>query len=139
MKKMDDEDLQKWMEENRAAKKMDSPVSDDAKAYQFLFDVLDTEPLQGLPYDFSAKVTRRVQAEVKRNSELKYYLIGIGIFVAAVIGIYALLTSIKLGAAATPYVSALLQYKWVFVLGIFSFLTIQYLDVILVKRNVFKR
>ena len=139
MKKMDDEDLQKWMEENRVNKKMDSPVSDDAKAYQFLFDVLDTEPLQGLPYDFSAKVTRKVQAEVKRNSELKYYLIGIGIFVAAVIGIYALLTSIKLGAAATPYVSALLQYKWVFVLGIFSFLTIQYLDVILVKRNVFKR
>jgi len=136
---MDDEELQKWMEENKSAKKMDGPVSDDAKAYQFLFDVLDTEPLQGLPYDFSAKVTRRVQAEVKRNSELKYYLIGIGIFVAAVIGIYALLTSIKLGAAATPYVSALLQYKWVFVLGIFSFLTIQYLDVILVKRNVFKR
>jgi hypothetical protein len=139
MKKMDDEELQKWMEENSTAKKIDGPESDDAKAYQFLFDVLDAEPLQGLPYDFSAKVTRKVQAEVKRTSELKYYLIGVAIFIVAVVGIYALLTSVKPGAVATPYVTALLQYKWVFILGIFSFLTIQYLDVVLVKRNVFKR
>ena len=138
MKKMDDEELQKWMEENRAAKKMDGPVSDDANAYQFLFDVLDTEPVQGLPYDFSAKVTRRVQAENKRSSELKFYIWGLAIFVAAIAIIYGILLLIK-PTNKIVYLDLLLQYKWVFILGIFSFLTIQYLDVILVKRNVFKR
>jgi len=138
MKKMDDEELQKWMEENRAAKKMDGPVSDDANAYQFLFDVLDTEPVQGLPYDFSAKVTRRVQAENKRSSELKFYIWGLAIFVAAIAIIYGILLLIK-PTNKIVYLDLLLQYKWVFILGIFSFLTIQYLDQVLVKANIFKR
>ena len=138
MKKMDDEELQKWMEENKSAKKMDSPLSDDAKAYHFLFDVLDTEPVQGLPYDFSAKVTRKIQAEAKRTSELKYYLIGLAVFIAVAVGIYALST-IKGGTLASPYIIVLIQYKWVFILGIFSLLTIQYLDQVLVKANIFKR
>jgi len=138
MKKMDDEELQKWMEENRVAKKMDGPVSDDANAYQFLFDVLDTEPVQGLPYDFSAKVTRRVQAENKRSSELKFYIWGLAIFVAAIAIIYGILLLIK-PTNKIVYLDLLLQYKWVFILGIFSFLTIQYLDQVLVKANIFKR
>jgi len=138
MKKMDDEELQKWMEENRVAKKMDGPVSDDANAYQFLFDVLDTEPVQGLPYDFSAKVTRRVQAENKRSSELKFYIWGLAIFVAAIAIIYGILLLIK-PTNKIVYLDLLLQYKWVFILCIFSFLTIQYLDQVLVKANIFKR
>jgi len=138
MKKMDDEELQKWMEENRVAKKMDGPVSDDANAYQFLFDVLDTEPVQGLPYDFSAKVTRRVQAENKRSSELKFYIWGLAIFVAAIAIIYGILLLIK-PTNKIVYLDLLLQYKWVFILCIFSFLTIQYLDQVLVKANIFNR
>jgi len=139
MKKMDDEELQKWMEENRTIKNMDGPVSDDAKAYDFLFNVLETEPLQGLPYDFSAKVTRKMQAETKRSSELRYYITGLVIFTVGMVAIYALLSSLKSITAITPYITALLQYKWIFVLAILSFLTIQYLDVVLVKAKVFKR
>lgn len=139
MKKIDDEELQKWIEENRLVKKTDNPLSDDAKAYDFLFDILETEPLQGLPYDFSAKVTRKVQAKAKRSSELRYYIIGLIIFGVSVIAIYLLSLSSKSIPAISPYIITLLQYKWIFILGMLSFLTIQYLDAILVKARVFKR
>ncbi len=139
MKKMDDEELQKWIEENKLSnKETDGLISDDAKAYQFLFDVLDQEPLQSLPYDFSAKVTRKVQEEAKRTSELRSYLTLLLVFVVAVGIIYTLLSVINFGRDQA-YFNTLLEYKWAFVLTIFGLLTIQYLDQILVKANIFRR
>lgn len=136
---MDDEELQKWLEENSPAsgKTNKELISDDAKAYQFLFDVLDEEPLQGLPYDFAAKVTRKVQAETKRTSELRYYVITVavvGFVLAAIFGVFMLVKP----AAGPTYSSLLWQYKWVLILVVFSFLTVQYLDQVLVKGRVFK-
>jgi len=139
MKKMDDEELQKWVEENKLlSKETDGLISDDAKAYQFLFDVLEQEPLQSLPYDFSAKVTRKVQAEAKRTSELRSYLTLLAVFVVAVGIIFTLLSAINFGKNQA-FFNTLLDYKWIVVLTIFSLLTIQYLDQILVKANIFRR
>jgi len=140
MKKMDDEELQKWLEENgpSSGKTNKELISDDARAYQFLFDVLDEEPSQGLPYDFAAKVTRKVQAEAKRTNELRYYIMAIGVVAFVLVAIYGLLLLLKPVVGPT-YGSLLLQYKWVLILVVFSFLTIQYLDQILVKGKVFKR
>ena len=139
MKKMDDEELQKWFDENKLSKKDDNDlISNDAKAYQFLFDVLDTEPAESLPYNFSANVTRKVQAEVKRTSELRYYLLALAVFVAIVAALFVLSALIKPGTK-TEYISALMQYKWPVVLVIFSFLTIQYLDQVLVKVRMFRK
>jgi hypothetical protein len=139
MKKMDDEEIQKWLEENGPAsgKTNKELISDDARAYQFLFDVLDEEPLQGLPYDFAAKVTRKVQAEAKRTSELRYFIIAIAVVALVLVAIYGLLMLVKPGAGPS-YGSLLLQYKWVLILVVFSFLTIQYLDQILVKGKIFE-
>ena len=139
MKKMDDEELQKWLEENGPAsgKTNKELISDDARAYQFLFDVLDEEPSQGLPYDFAAKVTRKVQAEAKRTSELRYYFIAIAVVALALVAIYGLLLMVK-PAAGPSYGSLLFQHKWILILVVFSFLTIQYLDQILVKGKIFK-
>lgn len=140
MKKMDDEELQKWLEENGPASNIANKelISDDAKAYQFLFDVLDTEPSQGLPYDFAAKVTRKVQAEAKRTSELRYYIWSLVVFVLVVAALSGLTFLLKPGAK-TAYFDLLVQYKWAVVLAIFSFLTIQYLDQVLVKVRMFRK
>ena len=139
MKNMDDEEIQKWLEENGPAsgKTNKELISDDASAYQFLFDVLDEGPSQGLPYDFAAKVTRKVQAEAKRTSELRYYVIAVGVVALVLVAICGLLVLVK-PAAGPSYGSLLLQYKWVLILVVFSFLTIQYLDQILVKGRIFK-
>jgi hypothetical protein len=140
MKKMDDEELQKWLEENGPAsgKTNKELISDDAKAYQFLFDVLDEEPLKGLPYDFAAKVTRKVQAEAKRTSELKYYIIAVSVVALVLTAIYGIFMLVK-PASGPSYASLLWQYKWVLILVVFSFLTVQYLDQTLVKGRIFRR
>lgn len=136
MKKMNDEEIQKWMEENRQ-QSMELP-SGDAKTYDFLFNLLETEPDKGLPYDFAAKVTRKVQAEQKRNSDFRSYLISLSVVAAIIACIYGLLLLIK-NQQSTGILSVILEYKWALVLSIFSLLTIQYLDTALIKSNIFKR
>ncbi|MES2277203.1 MAG: hypothetical protein V4592_14340 [Bacteroidota bacterium] len=114
MKKMNDEELQK-----------------------LLFDVLSTEPAEGLPYDFSARVTRRVQAKTRQNSELRLYIIAIAVVSIVITLIYGLFFLLKpqLGSGILTITT---DYKWTFVLGIFGFLTIQYLDQVLLKSTFFK-
>jgi len=134
MKKMDDENLQQWFDD----KKPGEIDSDDARAYQFLFEVLDTEPNKGLPYNFAANVTRKVQAETRRSNELRYYMIAIGVVSLVLVAIYGLLMMVK-PASVPSYGSLLLQYKWVLILVVFSFLTIQYFDQVLVKMRMFRK
>jgi hypothetical protein len=138
MKKMDDEDLQKWFDDNKVTKKANNElISDDAKAYQFLFDVLDTEPTESLPYNFSANVTRKVQAEAKRTNELRYYIWALVVFVVVAAVLSGISIFIKPGGKL-EYLSALSQYKWPIVLVVFCFLTIQYFDQVLIKVKMFR-
>ena len=136
MKKMNDGEIQKWLEES--GHKADDLPTGDARAYNMLFDLLNTEPAEGLPYDFSAKVTRRVQAETKRNSELRSYLISIAVVSVVIAFIYGLFSIIR-PQLGNGFLNIVAEYKWELVLAIFSFLTIQYLDQVLIKSNIFKR
>lgn len=136
MKKMNDEEIQSWLEEN--GNKSNDMSSADAKTYNLLFDLLSTEPATGLPYNFSARVKRKVQTETLQNSELRSYLILIAV-VSVVMGlIYGLFLLLK-PQLGSGFLNIATEYKWVFVLGLFSFLTIQYLDQVLIKSTIFKR
>jgi len=136
MKKMNDEEIQKWLEKTRQQNPELPPG--DAKSYDYLFSLLETEPDSGLPYDFAAKVTRKVQAEQKRNSELRSYLISMVVVAVIVACIYGLLLLVK-NQQSKGIIAAVLEFKWVWILSIFSLLTIQYLDTALIKSNIFKR
>lgn len=136
MKKMNDEEIQKWLEENRQLN--DKLPVGDAKAYDLLFDLLETEPDKGLPFDFAAKVTRKVRAEQKQNSELRSYLISMAVVAVIIASVYGLLSLMK-NQQSTGVLSIMLEYKWALILSIFSLLTIQYLDTKLIKSNIFKR
>jgi hypothetical protein len=136
MKKMNDEEIQKWLEENRQQNNELPPG--DVKAYDFLFNLLETEPDKGLPYDFAAKVTRKVVTEQKRNSELRSYLISMTVVAVIITCIYGLLSMIK-NQQSTGILSVIMEYKWALILSIFSLLTIQYLDTTLIKSNIFKK
>jgi hypothetical protein len=136
MKKMNDEEIQKWLEENRH-QNTGLPMG-DAKAYDMLFDLLETEPDKGLPFDFAAKVTRKVQAEQKRNSELRSYLISMAVVGVVIACIYGLLSLVK-NQQSTGVLSIIVEYKWALMLSIFSLLTVQYLDTKFIKSNIFKR
>lgn len=136
MKKMNDEEIQKWLEENRDKNK--TLPDGDAKSYDMLFNLLETEPDKGLPYDFAAKVTRKVQAEQKRNSELRSYLISLAVVAIIVACIYGLLSMVK-NQQSVGIIAVIMEYKWSLLLSIFSLLTIQYLDSRFIKSNIFKR
>jgi uncharacterized protein YhhL (DUF1145 family) len=136
MKKMNDEELQRWLEENGGKSHCLSAA--DAKADQHLFDLLSKYPDQGLPHDFSARVTRRVQAKIRQNGELRSYLISVAVVSVVIAIIYGLFLLLKpaLGNEISNIATA---YRWVFIFGILGFLTIQYLDQVLIKSTIFKK
>src|ERR1700759_4217283 len=130
MKELNDDELQQWLE---SPKGIPSAASDDVKAYSTLFDLLKAGPEGGLPFDFSAKVTRLVATQQKRKNELKYNLVAAVIFIALLICAWY---SIKIYNLALSI--DLLPYKWVLLLAPLVFITIQYLDQQLVKRKLFR-
>jgi len=83
-------------------------------------------------------VTRKVQAEQKRNSELRSYLISMAVVAVIIACIYGLLSMVN-NQQSTGILSVIMEYKWSLILSIFSLLTIQYLDTTLIKSNIFKR
>ena len=111
----------------------DDELQEDAKSYSTLFDLLKTEPEGGLPYDFSAKVVRSVEAQTAKKHELKYNLLAALIFVLVlVIAWYAVaIYNPKLSAGVSPY-------KWFLLAAPLVFVAIQYLDQQLVKRKLFR-
>ena len=136
MKKLNDDEIQKLLEEGLA--KPDEEISateqEDIKAYQFLFENLRKEPEEGLPYNFAAKVRLRVQEKINRTSDIKLYLYAAVIGIAG-FGIAYMLLVFYNQQAASKFYSAISGFKWVFVLALISFLAIQYLDQKLVKEN----
>ncbi|HVS91766.1 MAG TPA: hypothetical protein VHE59_07025 [Mucilaginibacter sp.] len=132
MKEMNDEDLQRLFEDGKKHP-VREPLSDDARVYQTLFEALKSEPENGLPYDFAAKVTRHIQAEQKRSNELKSNLIAAGLILA----IMAILCWIL--GTITNTQSTLLEYKWILLLIPVAFIAIQYFDQKLVKKRLFDR
>jgi len=132
MKKMTDEELQQWLENNKTMPESEL-TDEDAKAYMALFNALETEPEAGLPYDFAAKVTRTVQAETKRGNELKRYLLNAFLFLLASCAVIALL------ALNAHGFNLLLQYKWGIGLCLLAFCIVQGLDERLITSKLFKR
>lgn len=132
MNETNDEELQQWLE-NKQPLPTDSALSEDAVAYKALFEILGDEPANGLPYGFTAKVTRRIQNEAKRKGEFKLYLMVTMVFFILIVLLYVLTAFFSPGLAAV-----MMKYKWVLVLVSLVFMSIQYLDHKLVKSNIFR-
>jgi hypothetical protein len=130
MKEMNDEELQRLFKDRYFSSR--ELQNEDAKAYNTLFEALDKEPENGLPYDFAAKVSRHIQAEQKRGSELKSNLIAAGLFLIAMAA-----TCFALAIFSPDITADLLKYKWILLLLPIVFIAIQHFDQKLVKRRVF--
>jgi hypothetical protein len=130
MKELNDEELQRLIEDGYFSS--GEPLNEDAKAYKTLFEALNKEPANGLPYNFAAKVSRHIQAEQKRGSELRSNIIVAGLFLVALTA-----ACFALVAFAPDTTSTLLKYKWVLLLLPVAFIAIQYFDQKLVKTRMF--
>lgn len=131
MKEMKDDELQQWLD-GKPQLPADDQLSKDEKAYRALIEALDTDTEKGLPYDFSAKVTRHIQTEAKRSSELKFNIIAALLFVAAVA-----IVCFALSAWNPKQAPELLKFKWVLLLFPVVFVTIQYFDQKLIREKIF--
>jgi hypothetical protein len=132
MKEMNDDELQQWLERKPQLPDNASPDKDE-KAYRALFEALDKEPEKGLPYDFSAKVVRHIQAETKRSNDLKFTLIAAALFIVAIAA-----ACFVLSVSNPTQESSLLKFKWVLLLLPIVFIAIQYFDQRLIKGKLFR-
>jgi hypothetical protein len=71
MEKMTEQELQDFL----AKGIQPSDDSLNSKAYQMLFNELKNEPANGLPYNFSAKVTAKLRLQQDLKLSFKSYLI----------------------------------------------------------------
>lgn len=133
MKKMTDEELQQWLENNPSPTPGEL-TDEETRAYSALFDALNEEPEGGLPYDFAANVTRAVQTEAKRSSEWKRYLINAFWFLLA-----SSVAILLIGLRTHDTTNMLLHYKWIIGFCIIGFCVIQGLDEKLTMSRLFKR
>ena len=131
MKEMDDEELQRLLEQKTQLPD-NAPLNKDADAYRTLFEALSKEPEKGLSYDFSGKVVRHIQAEAKRGADLKFNIIAAALFIVAIaVACFALSVSNPIQE------SLLLKFKWVLLLLPVIFVAIQYFDQKLVRERIF--
>ena len=132
MKEMNDDELQQWLERN-AQLPDDASIDKNARAYQTLFEALDKQPEKGLPYDFSAKVVRHVQAETKRSNDFKFTLIAATLFIVAIVA-----AGFALSVSSPAQESSLLKFKWILLLLPIVFIAIQYFDQKLIREKLFR-
>jgi hypothetical protein len=136
MKKLNDDNIQRRLEQglSESGESLSEIEKEDIKAYQFLFEELEQEPAEGLPYNFAAKVRMRIEAKVKRTSDIKLYLYAALVGIAGFGIAYCMLVFYN-QQAASQFFEAVSNFKWGFVLALICFLTIQYLDQKLVKEH----
>ena len=136
MKKINDDDIQRLLEKgiNETDPRLSAAEKEDIEAYRFLFKTLSAEPKAGLPYNFAAKVSRRIQAKANRVNDIRLYLLAGFLGIAGFVIAYGLLVFYNRNTA-TQFLAAVAEYKWAFVLALVSFLTIQYLDQKLIREQ----
>ncbi len=138
MKKLHDDEIQKLLEESLSATDTELSASqkEDFEIYRRLFQALKKGPEGGLPYNFSAKVAKSVQAATSRTSDVKFYILVLLILIPITVGAYTLLSFVN-HQVASQLVKAILAYKWALLFALISLFTIQFLDQKLIKEPEF--
>ncbi|HSC36816.1 MAG TPA: hypothetical protein VLD19_03055 [Chitinophagaceae bacterium] len=99
----------------------------DINTYRSLFNALKKEPPGGLPYDFSAKLVRRVQAEQGSAADGRFYLwVLLGLLVI-VVGACIFL-AMQSRETTNQMTGIIFKYKWGLIFALASFGVVQWLD-----------
>jgi hypothetical protein len=132
--RLTEEEIQQLLEKGLPLPGGDLPPSSEAdiNAYRSLFDALKKEPPGGLPYDFSAKLVRRLQAEQGGAADGRFYLWVLLGLLAAVAGACVFL-AIQSRDSAAQMTGIVFKYKWGLIFALACFLVVQWLDQRLVK------
>ena len=118
MKKLTDEQIQAMLETElrNSADMLSAPENEQVQRYQSLFQKLNKEPEQGLPFNFASKVTARLKLQLKRRSDIRFNLLVLLGIVASLFMVYGLLTIVDL-TAGNQFLTSMLKFKWLLILG----------------------
>jgi hypothetical protein len=132
---MNDNEIQSLLDGELIPDSLSDNEKQTLEQYQLLIAKLEEEPREGLSYGFASKVKARLQAQINRKRDIRFYC---GAFILLLLGFatfYGLLVWVNANAG-NEFVGILSKYKWVIILGAFIFVGILYLDQKLVKERI---
>ena len=132
MKKLTDEEIQAMLEIELkpTTDKLSATEDNQVQRYHSLFQTLNREPEQGLPFNFASKVTGQLKLKLKRRSDIRFNLLALSVIALGLLMIYGLLTVVD-HDAGNQFLIALLKFKWPLILG-----TAVLLGTLLFEQNV---
>lgn len=136
MKELSDEEIQRLLDGELHPAEEPGLINEteNLKQYRFLFEKLKEEPEQGLPYNFAAKVKNRLQAQLNRKKDIRFYAISFIALIAGFAVFYELLAYVN-ATAGHLFITVAFKYKWIVILGSVLFLGVLYCDQKLVKER----
>jgi hypothetical protein len=116
MKKLTDAQIQAMLESDLKQSENILSISDkeQMESYQSLFQILNSGPQEGLPFNFSSKVTRQLKLKVKRRSDIRFNLLAALGIMAGLALAYGILMIIDFNAG-NLFLLVTLKYKWLLV------------------------
>lgn len=135
---MNDNEIQSLLDGELIPDSLSYNEKQTLEQYQLLIAKLEEEPREGLSYSFASKVKVRLQAQINRKRDIRFYC---AVFILLILGFaafYGLLIWVNANAG-NEFVGTLSKYKWVIISGAFLFVGILYLDQKLVKEKMLNR
>jgi hypothetical protein len=134
MKKLTDEQIQAMLEtELKTPNDTLSGEDKQMQRYTDLFQKLNREPEQGLPFNFASKVTMQLKLKLERRSDIRFNLLALLGIIVALLTVYGLLTVVDL-TAGNQFLLSMLKFKWLLLLG-----TIILLGTLMIEQNVVEK
>lgn len=130
-----DDDLQAWLDSADPNRGLSDFQAADLRYYRSLFELLEQEPADGLPADFSARVVRRVKAKGCFTFTLRMRGLVALLFAVVLTVSYLILTVIGY-APAVSLLATFWAYKGIVLFSLGLLFAIQYLDASLIKRKI---
>lgn len=118
MKKLTDEQIQALLDSELkpSGDMLSASEKQQVEGYQSLFQQLNKEPEQGLPFNFASKVSRQLQLKLKRRSDIRFNLLALFGLIAGLGIVYGILTLVDLNSG-NQFLLAILKFKWLLILG----------------------
>ena len=135
MKKLTDEQIQALLESKikPSSNNFYDSEKEQMESYQSLFQKLNTEPEQDLPFNFASKVTRQLKLKLKRRNDIRFNLLAVLGIIVGLVAAYIILTAIDFNAGH-QFLLVMLKFKWLLLFCSFILLSSLMIDQRIVEK-----
>lgn len=136
MKKLTDEQIQALLESELkpSADILSVLENQQMESYKSLFQKLNAEPQQGLPFNFASKVTHQLKIKLKKRSDIRFNLFALLGIIAGLGMFYGILTVVNFNSG-NNFLITMLKFKWLLVFGSFILLSSLMFEQRIVEKN----